>query len=56
MRIWILCWMGLLAACATRHAARVSCDSKLRPINASASLAIGPAADAAPAKMLNGAK
>jgi hypothetical protein len=31
--IWFLSWMGLLAACATPHAARVSCDTKLRPIN-----------------------
>jgi hypothetical protein len=53
--IWTLCWMGLLAACAAEHAARVSCDSRLRPINAPAPPANGPLAHAAATKELNGA-
>jgi hypothetical protein len=53
--IWYLCWAGLLAACAAPHAARVSCDSKLRPINAPAPAAGAPLADAVVTKALDGA-
>jgi hypothetical protein len=53
--IWYLCWAGLLAACAAPHAARVSCDSKLRPINAPAASASAPLADAVVTKALDGA-
>jgi hypothetical protein len=45
--IWFLCVLGLLAACATHHASRVSCDSNLR--------ADGPLADPASTKHLDGA-
>jgi hypothetical protein len=53
--IWLLCCMGFLAACATYHAARVSCDSNLRPINAVIPAAGAPRADAASIKSLDGA-
>jgi len=39
--IWILSWLAL-SACAAHKAAPVSCDSKLRPINAVAAPAIRP--------------
>jgi hypothetical protein len=53
--IWLLCGIGLLVACTTQHAARVSCDSNLRPINAATPAAGGPLADAASSKPLDGA-
>jgi hypothetical protein len=55
MRIWILGLMGLLVGCASPHATRVSCDSKLRPINATKSPVVGRADDAVAAKMPQGA-
>jgi len=53
--IWFLCVLGLLAACATHHASRVSCDSNLRAINAVTPAADGPLADPASTKHLDGA-
>lgn len=47
--ICILCCLALLGACATPHAARVSCDGKLRPINLSAPPASGAVAGASAA-------
>jgi hypothetical protein len=35
-KICLICWLGMLVACATPHAARVNCDGKLSPINSSA--------------------
>jgi hypothetical protein len=51
-KICLICWLGLLIACATPHAARVNCDGKLSPINSSAARVN---ANAASAKARNGA-
>jgi hypothetical protein len=50
-KIWLICCLGFLVACATPHAARVNCDAKLSPINSSAAPVD---ANAAPAKVRNG--
>ena len=50
---WVFC-MGLLAACAAQHAARVSCDGKLRPINSPAPASGGVRADSAARKSVDG--
>jgi hypothetical protein len=50
-----LSWTALLMGCATHHAARVSCDGNLRPINASVSAAATPLADAMTTKATGGA-
>ena len=51
-RIFLL---GLLAACAAQHAARINCDGKLRPINAAVPPVAAPLASAVYGKTLNGA-
>jgi hypothetical protein len=51
-RIFLL---GLLAACAAQHAARINCDGKLRPINAPVPPVAAPLASAVYGKTLNGA-
>jgi hypothetical protein len=50
-----LSWTFLLMGCAAHHAARVSCDSNLRPINAPVPAQAGPLADAMPSKATSGA-
>jgi hypothetical protein len=50
--ISVLCYVGLLVACAAPHAARVSCDGKLRPINLSTLPVHGALAGAAGAQVL----
>jgi hypothetical protein len=50
-----LSWAALLMGCATHHAARISCDSNLRPINAPAQAAAGPLADTVKTKAMDGA-
>lgn len=54
-KLWIVCGIALLTACATQHGARVSCDSKLRPINAPATQVAAPLAGTEPVKAMNGA-
>lgn len=54
-KLWIVCGIALLTACATQHGTRVSCDSKLRPINAPATQVAAPLAGTEPVKAMNGA-
>ena len=46
-KMFLVCWLGLLGACAAQHAARVNCDGKLRPINTPAPPLAAPLAYAA---------
>jgi hypothetical protein len=53
-KIWLICWLELLASCAAQHAPRVNCDGKFRPINTSAPLVAAPLATAPAVKAVGG--